>query len=265
MLQSMSHEASNSEKLPQVVHQKMLLRARDRHANPAVRQMDRSRNVDLCCHRANLLEALVGMAFPVPTEDPSLRAIWAVEAMNRSLNMLRLVMLHEARWSDRPQSSLCAQLELGLGKQLSLLFASLTILKEYKRQPCSDALFGIIVGLDALFGSVAGEVVLYTDLPPISLPSRKRRALVLAAAELVTRLLLEKPRRSIPLQVSVTLKQASAETAVLLVEDDLPVGAADNSPEGLEIVSDLASILDGELVLRQSSLGGTAAELHFVL
>jgi hypothetical protein len=64
MLQSMSHEASNSEKLPHVVHQKMLLRARDRHANPVVRQTDRSRDIDLCCHRANLLEALVGMAFP---------------------------------------------------------------------------------------------------------------------------------------------------------------------------------------------------------
>jgi hypothetical protein len=245
MLHSESLKTSNPVILPRVVHQ---------------------REVDHCRHRANLLEVLVGMAFPVPTDCPSLRAIWAVEAMNRSLNMLRLVMLHEARWAQRPQSSLCAQLELGLGKQLSLLFASLTIPKEYnRRRPCSDALSGIIIGLDALFGSIAGEVVLSTDLPPISLPSRKRRALVLAAAELVTRLLLEKPHCGFPLQVAVTLTQTSVKNAVLAVEDDLPVDTADNNPEGLEIVSDLASILDGVLLLRQSSLGGTAAELHFDL
>jgi hypothetical protein len=156
------------------------------------------------------------------------------------------------------------QPKLGLWKKLSLLFASLTILKEQKRQPCSDALAGIIASTP-VFGSIAGEVLLSTDLPPISLPSRKRRALVLAAVELVTRLFLEKPQCEIPLRVAVTPKQTSAENAVLLVEDDSPAGTADNSPEGPKILSDLASILNGELVLRQSSLGATAAELHFVL
>ena len=42
---------------------------------------------------ADILDALIGRAFPVPNDDAVLQPTWAMEAMHRSMNMVKLVLL----------------------------------------------------------------------------------------------------------------------------------------------------------------------------
>jgi hypothetical protein len=61
--------------------------------------------------------------------------------------------------------------------------------EERKARPCATALRNIVAGLGVLFGHPVG-VIVATEIEAMSLPSYKRRALVLAAAELVSNSLL---------------------------------------------------------------------------
>ncbi len=127
--------------------------------------------------------------------------------------------------------------------------------------PCSFVLRGIARHLVALFGSGAGHVVIRTDIEHLSLPAYKRRALVLAASELVSNALRHGFAGKVGGRIDVTLRAfGTSHVRLTVVDDGVGVSEAHASGQGGIAVA-LADLLEGALVYRQSGAVGTNAEI----
>ena len=194
--------------------------------------------------RHGLIEILFGAAFPIPPGGPaSLRPIWADEAMSRANTML--------------------QLEHALAKHIALLFRSLDALPETVRLPCAEPMHCLLTGIVELFRPAIGELDIVVDVAPLVLPAYKRRALVLAAAQIVTAAILHGFRPRKHGRIRVVLARAQGGSSTLVVEDDACSSARYLSEATFDAIDSLASLLEAEMVCRQSELGGATLELRF--
>jgi two-component sensor histidine kinase len=192
-----------------------------------------------------------------------LRPLWAEEAMHRACNMLVLVMQLHQMAGVRPEDNVALRLDRGVAGDLAALFRTLEIRKEGEEVPCSCVLRGVIRNLVALFASGAGPVVIRTDIEPLSLPAYKRRALVLAASELVINALRHGFAGGCGGLIQVTLRAFGTAHACLTVVDD-GVGFHESRLSGQRgIASDLADLLEADLVYRRLGIAGTNAEIVF--
>ena len=144
---------------------------------------------------------------------------------------------------------------------LMVQFRDLETPEEREELPCSTALREIVTNLNVLFGNPA-NVTLKTTIEPLLLPAYKRRALVLAAAELVSNALIHGfPGQEAGL-IHVGLMYYNSKTASLRVSDS-GVGFG-GSPPNLDcgVAAGLAGLLEADLVYHRSS-GWTIAEIAF--
>jgi two-component sensor histidine kinase len=118
-----------------------------------------------------------------------------------------------------------------------------------------------------IFGHTVGSLVLSVELQPLLLAGEMRRALLLAASELVVNALRHAfvDRRTGIIQIRLCHDQAGHKGALFVADDGVgPVGLAARHGLGRGIVRDLADVLEGEVVWRKSLLlGGTEAMLCF--
>jgi two-component sensor histidine kinase len=189
--------------------------------------------------------------------------LWAEEAMHRTVNLLQLVMTLEQRTWHGGESAISAQLELALARNLANALGALDLKEPDAVLPCSDALRSVTSNLVALFGPTVGDIRLRTSLGRLALLANKKRALVLAAHELVVNAVKHAFCGLDRGDVVVTLDRPCATTARLRVEDDGLGFSAERPGMGLSIIASLASVLEAGCVYRRSRLGGTAAELLF--
>jgi two-component sensor histidine kinase len=192
-----------------------------------------------------------------------LRPLWAEEAMHRAANLLHFVLLLEQQTWSGPESRMTVQLEYALAKGLAASFRALDIVHEDAMLPCTDVLRAVVSFVVSLFGPTVGEVALRSDLIRLTLPAYKRRALVLAANELVSNALKHAFRGRARGQISVTLGRVGTDSMCLVVEDNGPGMALERPSASAAIVGGLAGLLEADLVYRRSALGGTAAEFQF--
>ncbi len=162
---------------------------------------------------SNLLHVLTADIFPVPNEYPLLQPIWAAEAMHRAINMRSLIERYEGRQIGRPYRPICQSLELVLAKNLSALLTSLTLSAEPTYVPCADTLYWVVTSLFGLFSSSSEESLTVAKMARLRLRSDRRRALILAAAELVTGLLLANVDCGLPLHIGVALRRWATTAA----------------------------------------------------
>jgi hypothetical protein len=118
-----------------------------------------------------------------------LRPVWAHEAACRAANLNRLVHLVRPSLRIRDVSPVIQRIEYVLATDLASLCQRIAAQPDRDLVPCSTVLREVISNLAALFEGISG-VQLHTDIERIRLPAYKRRALVLAAAELVALALL---------------------------------------------------------------------------
>jgi two-component sensor histidine kinase len=112
-----------------------------------------------------------------------------------------------------------------------------------------------------LFGSIVGDVELHVNIERVALPAFQRRALVLAASELVINALFHAFRGRTYGRISLELHAIDTWPARLQVSDD-GVGCDDRQIDtGQGIAGGLASLLGSELVYRPRNGHGTTAEL----
>lgn len=234
-------------------------------ARRLLRSLPKSSKADSISFRhGTVVQTLLGAAFPLPSGGRAfLRPLWAEEAMNRAMNTVQLVLLLGARSSKGPEIPLTQRLESALAETIAALFRSLHVLPETAVMPCAGPLSGIVTGLVELFSPGVSGITVTANLTALALPAYRRRALVLAAAELVTQAILLGARGRRPGQILVALEPIGSRQALLSIEDD--VHRADASPpvDRFGIVSGLAGLLEAEVTYRRSHLGGTAAELLF--
>ena len=239
-------------------------RARD---NP-LRHRSRSELIDgaeaiSVCRTHELLAALLGE----PPQDVDvgcqvLRPLWAEEMRHRAGRLLRLVLWMEQLCAgSRPYLS--CQIELAVSRHLGMLYRSLEMQPERDLAPCSVVLREVVRDLVALFGCVAGNVEFRSDIERLALPAFQRRALVLAASELVVNTLSHAARGRQNGRLLVSLRMTGHRHARLTVTGD-GTGCEIN-PANAErgIAGRLAALVEGDLACLPHGRAGTLAMINF--
>jgi two-component sensor histidine kinase len=190
-----------------------------------------------------------------------LRPLWAQEAMQRACSILHLAVQLQKKIGACADDDTTARSERRRANNLAVLFRTLHIEQDEEVLPCSDVLRGVVRNLVAVFGSGAGRIVIRTDIEHLSLPAYKRRALVLAASELVINALRHGFAGKSGGRIDVTLRAlGTSHVRLSVVDDGVGMSEAQTSGQGGIAVA-LADLLEGALVYRQSGTVGTNAEI----
>ena len=190
-----------------------------------------------------------------------LHPLWAQEAMQRAYGILHLAVQLQQKIGACAEDDITARSEQRRANDLAVLFRTLHIEQDEEVLRCSDVLRGIVRNLVALFGSGAGRIVIRTDIEQLSLPAYKRRALVLAASELVINALRHGFAGKVGGRIDVTLwAVGTSHVRLSVVDDGVGLSEAHASGQGGIAVA-LADLLEGALVYRQSGTVGTNAEI----
>src|SRR5947209_18119020 len=114
-----------------------------------------------------------------------LAPLWAEESLYRAHCMLRLIEM-----SERHSASRFEQIDVAVADELAAFHRALRAHPERVPAQCSNILRSMAGRLVKLFGAAAGGVDLHMSVERLSLPGYQRRALVLAALELMSSVLL---------------------------------------------------------------------------
>ena len=191
---------------------------------------------------------------------PAFRAVWVNEAMNRAYNMIRLTALSE-KFAPLCCLNLAAdEAERGIATEVATVFRSMDVDDDDESTPCSEALMTVVQGLNKLFAPATGSMCFTADIARLSLPRFKCRALVLAACELVSGLLLRGLSRSGRGHIEVALcKSGQREMSLKITGSGL--GTMREPPS--DSLADLAELLESDLSFRAPGFGLTSTELTF--
>jgi two-component sensor histidine kinase len=194
---------------------------------------------------------------------PVLWPLWANEAVHRGYVMVRLNATLLDRSRPSRDTTLGRQVDARIASGLAGLYRSLAIAKDADKLPCSRVLRDVVLNLVELFGAPSGRVSIGTQVERVSLPSYQRRALVLAASELVCNALLHAFCGRPGGHIEVELQIFGASRGRLAVTDD-GCGMPGSMPRNrLQIGRDLASLLEADIGYRAAASGGTVAEIEF--
>jgi two-component sensor histidine kinase len=229
----------------------------------------RSWGIDAIGHmlprRGLILSTLFDAASPLASGGPPiLYSIWNAEAMNRAKNMCQLAMLLEYHRWNGTQQMVSYRAESACANQLASAIRSLEISDADEVLPCSELICEISSCLVALFRPALGQITLNTACERIALSACRRRALILAAMELVTQTLFHAFDRCKEGQLSVTLTPDRCRTALLHVEDS-GSGLRFDTQASRQVIGQLGSVLGAEVSYRRSASGGTATKMWFAV
>jgi hypothetical protein len=175
-----------------------------------------------------------------------LKPLWAEEGMHRAYSLLRLISAHAHRGDWSPRGVLAPGMREALARDLAAQYRLLQTADERRVAPCSRVLRCVVTDLAALFG-LRDNIALETDIDWVELPGYKCRALVLAAAELVTNALLHAFHGRVGGRIVVSLTLCGLSRAVLRVSDDGAgfIGARPNF--GCGVASGMAGLLEANV------------------
>ena len=196
------------------------------------------------------------------------QTVWLEEAMHRAANLRQLVTNIDRMLArggvDAEDRSRTARRAAELLRTYEALGRN-----SYGPCPCTPVIATIVGGLVEMFGHTVGSVVLLMELQPLELAPERRRALVLAASELVINALRHAfvGRRSGIIRLDLHCDPRQRKASMCIADNGVgPAGFGEGSGLGCHIIRGLAEVLDGAVVWRHSeSLGGTEALLSFPL
>jgi two-component sensor histidine kinase len=221
-------------------------------------------SIDLPPHLVRLFSILLSAVHS--TENiglPVLMPLWAEEAMHRAYAMLRL-LFRQAGWElRRGRNEFTNSMEVVLARSLATGYRSLASVPENKVVPCAEPLREILLNLGALFAHCSGIVVQMT-IEEIRLPAYKRRALVLAASELMINSITHGFNDGCTnRRIEISLVLLAKKCACLRVADN-GVGFDHGHPDVTRSISGaLADLMEAELRYYPSAEWTTMAEILF--
>jgi two-component sensor histidine kinase len=212
----------------------------------------------------DLLGVLIASTFPLAGRGCRvLRPLWAEEAMHRAYSFVRLIDTRSRHSECSDEDSIIAQVDDVIACGLALCFKDLTAGDERDVLPCFAVLRDVLTGLGALFGGPA-DITVEINIEEVWLPAYKRRALVLAASELVSNALLHAFRGPTAGKIEVGLTVQDPTAACLRVADN-GCGFTDSSPNlDFGVGAGLAGLLEADLTYDRVA-GWTIAEIEFPL
>jgi hypothetical protein len=190
-----------------------------------------------------------------------LRPLWAEEAMHRAYSFMRLVDRRNSRDLASSGNRIAAKLENAFARNLVRRFRELETGAEREVLPCSSLLRDIVSGFVALFGEPA-NIAMRSTIKNVALPDYKRRALVLAAVELVSNALLHAFQGRESGRIEVALSICGPSSMCLRVADN-GIGFTGPQPNlQCGVAAGLAELLEAQLTYHRIT-GWTIAEINF--
>ncbi len=189
--------------------------------------------------------------------------LWCREAINRAKNLLDLFILIETASWHQVGPSIGSCLDQARASTLFDLYQSLEGCGTNGLMPCTPLIRGIASGLVDLFGTAMNDLKIDLKLSPLSLTALKRRALVLMVSELVIDLIVEAYPHKHRAVIFVTLEGLGDGVFCLTVHSNSISLAENRLYNSMSLTSQMASILDGEMVYRRSNFGGSRFEIEF--
>jgi hypothetical protein len=187
-----------------------------------------------------------------------LRPMWTQEAIHRAYGFVQLVDARNRRGELMSERSL---LEHAIACDLAIRFRELATAREREVLPCSAILRDVVIGLGMLFGCAA-NITVKARIEEVMLPAYKRRALVLAAFELVSNALLHAFQGRSAGLIEVVLAAGGSTSACLRVADN-GIGFTSSLPNlGCGVGAGLAGLLEADLAYDRMA-GWTIAEIGF--
>jgi two-component sensor histidine kinase len=200
------------------------------------------------------------------TEEFSQRPVWADEATHRAANLQHLAMNLDRLLDDRKIAPSSRVRALARANALVRAYRSLDVDPEAGPCSCAEEIRDIASGLVEIFGHTVGSVVLSLELQPLLLAGEARRALVLAASELVVNALRHAfiGRQTGNIEICLYHDQAAQKEVLVVADDGVGLSNAEE-PAGMghSIICGLAQVLGGEVIWRSLLLGGTEVMLCF--
>jgi hypothetical protein len=211
--------------------------------------------------RQAMLGILLDATLPMTSRGhQAFRPLWVNEAMHRAYKMIRLTAALQQLVPLCRSEPMVDEVERSIATGFATIFRSLDVDDDDDVMPCSEDLRTAVCGLIELFAPVAGSACFRADIERLRLPGFKRRALVLAACELVSDVLLRGFIQSAPGDIQVVLRKAGATEMRLTVSSS----AFDTIPDRpSDSLSDLAALLECNVTYSMLHMGGVAAELTF--
>jgi two-component sensor histidine kinase len=208
---------------------------------------------------ADVLGVLLASTVPVLGRGCEvLRPMWAEEAMHRGYSFVRLVDARNRRGESTSERS---RQDDAIAGDLAVRFRELASGQERELLPCATVLSDVVAGLGALFGYPA-NIAFKITISEMWLPAYKRRALVLAASELVSNALLHAFRGRLAGLIEVRLAACAPNSACLRVADN-GIGFTGSPPNlGCGVGAGLAGLLEADLAYDRLA-GWTIAEIAF--
>ena len=211
--------------------------------------------------RQAMLGTLLDATLPTARRGrPAFRAVWVNEAMNRAYNMIRLTALLDKFAPPCCLDVTAGEAERGIASKVATVLRSMDVDEDDESIPCSEALMTVVRGLNELFAPATGSLCFTADIARLCLPRFKCRALVLAACELVSGLLLRGLSQSGRGHIEVALcKSGQREMSLKITGSGL--GTMREPPS--DSLADLAELLESDLSFRAPCFGPTSTELTF--
>jgi two-component sensor histidine kinase len=201
------------------------------------------------------------------TDEVIERPIWAEEATHRAANLQHLATNLDRLLDDRKIDSGNRVRALARANALVRAYQSLDVDPEAGSCSCAVEIKDIATGLVEIYGHNVGSVVLSLELQPILLAGAARRALVLAASELVVNALRHAfiDRQTGTIEIRLYRDQEAWQDVLVVADDGVGLSnPGEPGGRGHSVVRGLAKVLDGEVVWRQSPvLGGAEVMLRF--
>ncbi|HEX3403340.1 MAG TPA: ATP-binding protein [Acetobacteraceae bacterium] len=203
-----------------------------------------------------------------PREDINWRGVWTDEAMHRAANLRHLATNLDRLIDSGRIGSSNRYRTIQRANALVSAYQTLDTASDACPRSCVLELRAIAGGLVEIFGHTVGSLALSLDLQPLQLAGEKRRALLLAASELVVNALRHAfvGRQAGSIHIALRHDRARQEGVLVVADDGVgPGGSMDGSGHGCGIIRKLADVLDGDATWRRSAMGGTEASLSFPL
>jgi two-component sensor histidine kinase len=181
--------------------------------------------------------------------------------MHRAYNFMRLIDAGSSVDELASEHRLTCGKTDTIARNLAARFKDLETRDEREVLSCAAVLRDVVTGLVLLFGSPR-NISVETRVTDVALPAYKRRALVLAAAELVANALLHAFRGCQAGRLEIDLNAGSKGDACLRVADN-GIGITGRRPNlHCGVASGLADLLEADLTYDRTA-GWTIAEIGF--
>lgn len=217
--------------------------------------------------RNRALSILLGTACPGACSGVSpFRGLWAEEAANRAAALFQLFQRMEVRSWERAVSLGTPTPQILHAVELANHYEALDLVAhENVLVPCGESLRGVVRGLVDLFGPAFGDIAVTMRIDHLALAAFERRAVVLAASEIVADALLRGFAGRVDGCLAASLRIGASSNAILSFEHDGRGTGVDRPDASHSLLCKLVAVLGGDVCHYRSPRGWAGTEIQFPL